>query len=28
VLDKPIPLNRLTKTVYDALTEVYGWKPV
>jgi CheY-like chemotaxis protein len=28
VLDKPIPLNRLTKTVYDALTEVYGWKRV
>ncbi len=27
VLDKPIRMNRLTKTVYDALTEVYGWKP-
>ena len=27
VLDKPIPLSRLTKTVYDALTQVYGWKP-
>ncbi len=27
VLDKPIRMNRLTKMVYDALIEVYGWKP-
>lgn len=26
VLDKPIPLNRLTTTVCAALTEIYGWR--
>ncbi len=26
VLDKPIPLNRLTATVCAALTEIYGWR--
>ena len=25
VLDKPIPLNRLTKTVCKALAQIYGW---
>ncbi len=25
VLDKPIPLNRLTETVRKALAETYGW---
>ncbi len=27
VLDKPIPLNRLTTTVCAALEDIYGWRP-